>query len=119
MNTLKSLVQTFQQTHIRTIVLATMACVLGGSGISADEGLDCTMGTSGTNTDPAIKVPSDAEGWELLPKTVSGGGQPLPIWARAVAVHLPRTAAAMLKLDYAQRTASPVNPILRAKMRPA
>lgn len=81
------------------------------------EGLDCSMKTSGTNTDSAIKVPSDAEAWERLPKTVSGGSQPLPIWARAVAVHLPRTAAAMLKLDYAQRTASPVNPILRAKMR--
>jgi alkylhydroperoxidase family enzyme len=66
---------------------------------------------------PAVALLSDAECWNHLPKTVSGSGQPLPSWARAVAIHLPRTAAAMLKLDFAQRTKSPVDPVLRAKMR--
>lgn len=32
-------------------------------------------------------------------------------------MHLPRTAAAMLELDFAQRTKSPIDPVLRAKMR--
>lgn len=101
----------------RAVVLSAIICTFGGHSITANEGLNCTMETPQTNVDPAIQVLSDAEAWERLPKTVSGGGQSLPIWARAVAVHLPRTAAAMLELDYAQRTASPVNPVLRAKMR--
>ncbi len=57
------------------------------------------------------------EAWKRMPKTVSGEGQTLPVWARSVAVHLPRTAAAMLELDFAQRTKSPIDPMLRAKMR--
>ncbi len=65
----------------------------------------------------AVAIPDDAEAWKLLPKAISGSGQPLPSWARAVATHLPRTAAAMLELDFAHRTKSPVDPILRAKMR--
>jgi alkylhydroperoxidase family enzyme len=64
-----------------------------------------------------VELPSDAETWQRLPKTASGGGQPLPNWAKAVAARLPRTAAAMLRLDLAQRTRSPLDPALRAKMR--
>ena len=65
----------------------------------------------------SVKILSDAECWEKLPKVTKGQGQPLPIWARAVAVQLPRTAAAMLQLDFAQRTRSPLDSQLRAKMR--
>lgn len=65
----------------------------------------------------AVAMLSDVECWDRLPKTVSGSGQALPSWARAVAIHLPRTAAAMLKLDFAHRTSSPLDPVLRAKMR--
>jgi alkylhydroperoxidase family enzyme len=60
---------------------------------------------------------TDEECWKLIPATASGGGQPLPSWAKAVAVHLPRTAAAMLELDLAHRSKSPLDPALRAKMR--
>lgn len=73
--------------------------------------------SSELETTPVIHIPSDAEAWKLLPKAIAGSGQPLPAWARAVATHLPRTAAAMLELDFAHRTKSPVDPILRAKMR--
>ncbi len=66
---------------------------------------------------PAVVILDDAEAWKRLPRAVSGSEQPLPVWARAVSVHLPRTAAAMLKLDFAHRTKSPFDPILRAKMR--
>ena len=59
----------------------------------------------------------DAECWKRMPPTESGGGQPLPSWAKAVATRLPRTAAAMLELDLAHRTKSPIEPALRAKMR--
>lgn len=60
---------------------------------------------------------SDEACWTKMPAAVSGGGQPLPSWARAVALYLPRTAAAMLRLDLAHRTRSPLDPILRGKMR--
>jgi hypothetical protein len=60
---------------------------------------------------------SDDETWKTMPKAEQGSGQPLPSWAKAVAVQMPRTAAAMLELDLAQRTKSPLDPVLRAKMR--
>ncbi len=66
---------------------------------------------------PAVNVLTDREAWERMPETVSGGGGALPAWARAVAARLPRTAAAMLELDHAQRVTSPVDPKLRAAMR--
>ncbi|WP_165220432.1 carboxymuconolactone decarboxylase family protein [Aquisphaera insulae] len=67
----------------------------------------------------AVPVASriDEETWKRLPAAVTGGGQPLPSWAHAVATRLPRTTAAMLELDHAQRTKSPLDPALRAKMR--
>lgn len=65
----------------------------------------------------AVPLLSDAECWNRMPRAESGTGQPLPNWARGVAVYLPRTAAAMLELDFAQRTKSPLDPVLRAKMR--
>lgn len=66
---------------------------------------------------PHVALLTDAECWQRLPAVASGGGGPLPSWAKAVAVHLPRTAAAMLELDHAQRTRSPLDPKLRAAMR--
>ncbi len=81
---------------------------IGISTVTADEG---------TTGSPVVVLLSDKECWDKLPKTVYGSGQALPSWARAVANHLPRTAAAMLKLDSAHRTMSPVEPVLRAKMR--
>ncbi len=68
----------------------------------------------GTSVVPLLSV---EECWKRMPATVSGGGQTLPNWARGVASSLPRTAAAMLQLDHAQRTKSPLDPVLRAKMR--
>jgi alkylhydroperoxidase family enzyme len=68
-------------------------------------------------TQPAFRLLSDAECWERLPPTISGGGQPLPNWVKGVAEQLPRTAAAMLSLDWAHRTRSPLDPVLRGKMR--
>ncbi len=75
------------------------------------------MQVKGAQQLPAIPIPTSDECWARLPEAISGSGQPLPTWARAVAVHLPRTAAAMLQLDVAHRVKSPVDPILRAKMR--
>jgi alkylhydroperoxidase family enzyme len=60
---------------------------------------------------------SDEDAWKRLPKPEHGGGQPLPSWARMLATELPRSTAAFLQLDYAQRTKSPVDPKLRAAMR--
>jgi alkylhydroperoxidase family enzyme len=73
----------------------------------------------GTKPEPAcfVPLPSDKEVWAKFPKTETGNGVPLPNWAKAVAGQLPRTAAAMLELDAAHRTKSPLDPALRAKMR--
>ena len=60
---------------------------------------------------------SDEQAWALLPKAVAGAGRPLPTWARMTARSLPRTTAALLELDLAQRTRSPLDPKLRAAMR--
>ncbi len=59
----------------------------------------------------------DAAAWSRLPKALVGGDQPLPVWARMMASDIPRSTAALLQLDHAQRTSSPVNPKLRAAMR--
>jgi alkylhydroperoxidase family enzyme len=66
---------------------------------------------------PFVPLLSDQEAWERLPKLATGQQQSLPSWARAVAVHMPRTAAAMLELDAAHRLRSPLDPALRAKLR--
>ena len=64
-----------------------------------------------------IPLLTDAEAWKRLPAAISGGGQRLPAWARALAASLPRTTAAMLELDRIHRTRSPLGPVLRGKMR--
>jgi alkylhydroperoxidase family enzyme len=65
----------------------------------------------------AVTPLTNEEAWAKLPKAETGSGKPLPVWARAVAVQLPRTAAAMLETDLAHRTKSPLPAALRAKMR--
>ena len=74
-------------------------------------------GSAAASDAPFAPMLDDQECWKRLPAVVSGGGGPLPSWAKAVATRLPRTAAAMLQLDYAQRTQSPLAPKLRAAMR--
>ncbi len=78
-------------------------------GLGADEPSQTTMGWPSPM--------SNEECWRVLPKAMEGKGQPLPTWSRMLARELPRTAAAFLELDYAQRTQSPVDPKLRAAMR--
>jgi alkylhydroperoxidase family enzyme len=64
-----------------------------------------------------VPVPTDQETWKKLPPVEEGYGQPLPAWIRALAGSLPKTAAAMIDLDFAQRMESPLPPRLRAKLR--
>ncbi len=75
-----------------------------------------TAPTSWTGQSP-IRVSTDAETWERLPTLASGERGPLPAWAKSIATQLPRTAAAMLELDHAQRNLGPLDAKLRAKMR--
>lgn len=65
----------------------------------------------------AVPLLGIEECWKRMPVAVSGSGQMLPNWVRGIAAHLPRTAAAMLQLDEAHRTRSPIDPVLRGKMR--
>lgn len=89
--------------HLSAVLAALILCMSFVQGQSA--------------TGQSAPMLSDDECWAAMPKAESGGGVPLPYWARAVAVHMPRTAAAMLPLDYAHRKSSPVPAQLRAILR--
>jgi alkylhydroperoxidase family enzyme len=65
----------------------------------------------------AFEPLSDEESWKRMPPAESGGGQALPSWARALAGPMPRTTAALLRLDLVHRTRNPLDPKLRAQMR--
>ena len=67
--------------------------------------------------EPAVAVLGNAEAWKQLPPAEKGGGQPLPSWARALAGVMPRSTAALLRVDFVQRARSPLDPKLRAEMR--
>jgi len=64
-----------------------------------------------------VPLLDSASAWNRMPKTESGGGGPLPTWARALADSLPRTTAAMLDFDRLHRTKSLLGQKPRAKMR--
>ncbi|MBX6313493.1 MAG: hypothetical protein IRY99_11340, partial [Isosphaeraceae bacterium] len=67
----------------------------------------------------ASRVPllDHAEARCRLPLRGPDAVEPLPAWARALAASLPRTTAALLELDYRHRALSPLDPILRGKLR--
>src|SRR5262245_14512487 len=67
--------------------------------------------------DAHLPALSDAQAWKELPPVLEGSGQPLPAWIRILADSLPKTAAAMVELDHAQRAENPLSPQLRAKLR--
>ena len=66
---------------------------------------------------PRVPIASEAEARRKLPRLEPGGDQPLPAWARILAGSLPNTTAAMLRLDYLHREKSPLDPVLRGKVR--
>lgn len=65
----------------------------------------------------APRAKADDAVWKQLPETVGEKAGRLPNWAKQFAGPLPRTTAAMLELDWIQRTKSPLDPKLRAKIR--
>jgi alkylhydroperoxidase family enzyme len=64
-----------------------------------------------------IRVLTAEEAWGRLRITAQVPGTPLPAWARALAGSLPQTTAALLRLDFLHRACSPLDPVLRGKMR--
>lgn len=62
-------------------------------------------------------VPDNDAAWKALPPAACGSGSLLPVWGRLLALSLPRTTAALLQLDYLHRAASPLDPVLRSKLR--
>ncbi len=68
---------------------------------------------------PAARVPvlTNEEAWKKMTFIETERGRQLPVWIRALAVSLPKTAAAMIDLDHAQRMESTLPPLLRAKLR--
>lgn len=96
----------------RRILLALVVGVLTAVALESARGEEGAMTTTGW---PAPM--SSAECWRVMPPAALGAGQPLPTWARLLARPMPRTAAAFLELDCAQRTRGPLDPVLRAAMR--
>jgi alkylhydroperoxidase family enzyme len=60
---------------------------------------------------------TSSDAWQRLPEVEEGGSAQLPVWARVLAISLPRTTAAMLELDWRHRADSPLDPRLRGVMR--
>jgi alkylhydroperoxidase family enzyme len=69
------------------------------------------------NNAERVPVLDDDEARRKLPPMEQGADKPLPVWARALAGPLPNTTAAMLRLDYLHRAKSPLDPVLRGKVR--
>ncbi len=97
----------FGRSIIQLVLFMAMPLVLifEEAGCAADEQMN------------AFTTLSNAEAWKRLPSAQQGNQSVLPTWARTLAAVVPKSAAALLELDYAQRTASPVLTELRAAMR--
>ena len=89
------------------VTLMIVAAILPIAAAAAPPPKDGTVVTSLTTNDA----------WARLPQAIKGRGLPLPSWARMLSRSLPKTTAALLELDLAQRTRSPLEPKLRAAMR--
>ncbi|HEY7154220.1 MAG TPA: hypothetical protein VH575_09720 [Gemmataceae bacterium] len=76
-----------------------------------------TAGGAWAGPTPYIPVLTDEEAWKKMSYIEKESGRRLPVWIRALAVSLPKTAAAMIDLDYAQRMENTLPPQLRAKLR--
>jgi alkylhydroperoxidase family enzyme len=87
-----------------------------GAEASAAGGLSARRASS-PGSGGRVDLVDEREAWKHLPAAVRGARRPLPAWARALAPSLPRTTAAMLKLDYLHRAAGPLEPALRGRIR--
>ncbi len=88
----------------RSLAALAVACGLASPSVASAEG--------------TLLAPlSNEDAWKALPPAEAGAGLPLPSWARMLARSLPRTTAALLQLDLAQRSKNPLDPKLRAAMR--
>lgn len=94
-------------------IAAFSGVVIGTAAAAVSTAGESTVTASGATR---FKMLSNAEAWLRLPQASKGGEQQLPTWARILASELPRTTAALLELDFAQRSKSPVEPGLRAAM---
>jgi alkylhydroperoxidase family enzyme len=79
--------------------------------------LPAVLMTSTRGAEGLFPLADNAECWAKMPRAQTGAGQDLPSWARALAGPMPRTTAAVLRLDLAHRRDSPLDPKLRAQMR--
>jgi alkylhydroperoxidase family enzyme len=109
-------------TCARSVVLAALVWLLMAMpGLASESHCDDSAGASDSSTarqkTQRFPVLDHGEAWKRLPKALSGGGQPLPVWARALAATLPYTAAAMLELDFLHRARTPISQKLRGQMR--
>jgi alkylhydroperoxidase family enzyme len=84
------------------LVIAALAILVGGSSAAVAD-----------PPKPRFPILDNDEAWQRLPRE----NPPLPAWARVLASSLPRTTAAMLKLDSLHRVKNPLGPVLSGKLR--
>lgn len=73
--------------------------------------------TTELRTEHGLPMLTDEQARRHLPPAIEGKSQPLPTWALTLAAAMPRTTAAMLELDYLQRSGKFIDPKLRARLR--
>ena len=102
--------------HNRPLTVLCVCCFAAGH-LSADALEKETQQAREETVGPRVTLLSDEEAWKLLAAEPDKPGERLPVWARALVTALPRTTAAMLRLDYLHRVDSPLDAKLRAKIR--
>jgi len=85
---------------LASICYVFVACTFA----SANQTSVATQGTTAMGWPAGL---SNQEAWNLMPPALEGTGQQLPAWARTMVGRMPKTTAAFLQLDYAQRMEGP------------
>ncbi len=110
---------TYLRSYAGTFKLLALTVILAGQPMTKSFGQSDAEVTKapGTSSLQAWERISDQQAWQILPEVREGKQSRLPNWVKAVALQMPRTAAAMLELDLAQRTQGPLDAALKARLR--
>lgn len=73
---------------VRTVMSMAVFFSIWISNAIASNAID-EVNSAQTEKQAFVKILSDEEAWAMLPALAGGTKQPLPIWARAVAAHMP------------------------------
>jgi alkylhydroperoxidase family enzyme len=109
MNTTDSPLASPGRRCLAAVIGLTIGTILSSSVIAEDG--------PGRASNARVPLLSSEDAWKRLPPQESGGGQPLPSWAKALAGAMPYTTAATLELDRTYRTSDALDPKLAGSIR--